>query len=761
MTDDAPNPLEAAFVAARNADARESRIASRPAHLGPYVGAGRGFTPRAITAKRPAAEQTGLEIGPRVLGDLANQPVWVGWRRETRKGRSTKVPYNPRTGRRAASDDPSTWATLEQARSWVATDHGNGVGVMLGQLDGGMFLCGVDLDSCRNPASGDFAPWAQEIVDRFVTYTEVSPSGTGAKLFFTVAKADVVAVEAVFGSEHGRTFKNGGGDHPPAIEIYCRLRYFTVTGESCGPTDDLRRVGLSDQQWLIREVGPKFASRKGNGRDDSRSAKAWRAGTALKASGASYEVMRGVLLRHQNSGVADWAQTKGLADNEREMRRIYDKADGDGPAAQLEDFVAYMQSHDYVYMPAGDFWPAARVDARLPPVLLFDKNGKPMIDEKTGAQKEMRASAWLAKHAPVEQMTWAPGLPELVRDKLIGDGGWIDRKGVTVLNLYRPPTIELGDATKAEPWLAHLKKIYPDEAGHIILWLAHRVQRPHEKVNHGIVLGGLQGIGKDTLLEPVKHAVGPWNFAEVSPQQMLGRFNGFVKSVVLRISEAKDMGEFDRFKFYAHMKVYLASPPDVLRVDEKNLREHSVFNVCGVVMTTNHKTDGIFLPSDDRRHFVAWSEATKDDFSESYWDGLWGWYESEGFGHVAAYLAELDLSRFNPKAPPPKTPAFWAIVDANRAPEDAELADVLDELDQPHAVTLAELQLKAKGDLYEWLCDRKNRRTPSPTASSSAATSQCATTPPRMGSSRSKAAAKSSTRRPAFPSRIALGRPTT
>jgi hypothetical protein len=124
------------------------------------------------------------------------------------------------------------------------------------------------------------------------------------------------------------------------------------------------------------------------------------------------------------------------------------------------------------------------------------------------AQKEVPASAWLAKHAPVEQMTWAPGLPQLVRDKLISDGGWIERKGVTVLNLYRPPTIELGDATKARPWLAHARKIYPDEASHIIKFLAHRVQRPHEKINHGLVLGGLQGIGKDTMLEPVKHAVG-------------------------------------------------------------------------------------------------------------------------------------------------------------------------------------------------------------------------------------------------------------
>ena len=50
--------------------------------------------------------------------------------------------------------------------------------------------------------------------------------------------------------------------------------------------------------------------------------------------------------------------------------------------------------------------------------------------------------------------------------------------------------------------------------------------RPEEKINHALVLGGKQGIGKDTLLEPVKRAVGAWNWEEVSPQAMLKRFNG-------------------------------------------------------------------------------------------------------------------------------------------------------------------------------------------------------------------------------------------
>src|SRR5262245_34156277 len=162
-------------------------------------------------------------------------------------------------------------------------------------------------------------------------------------------------------------------------------------------------------------------------------------------------------------------------------------------------------------------------------------------------------------------MTWAPGYPMEIKDRLISEGGWIRRPGCTVFNLYRPPNIVPGHGP-VDPWLDHVRLVFGSDAEHIINWLAHRVQRPHEKINHALVLGGSQGIGKDTLLEPVKRAIGPWNFSEVNPKQMLMRFNGYLKSVILRISEARDLGEFDRYAFYDHMKAYTAAPPDVLRV---------------------------------------------------------------------------------------------------------------------------------------------------------------------------------------------------
>jgi hypothetical protein len=79
---------------------------------------------------------------------------------------------------------------------------------------------------------------------------------------------------------------------------------------------------------------------------------------------------------------------------------------------------------------------------------------------------------------------------------------------------------------------------------------------------------------------------------------------------------------------------------------------------------------------------------------------------------VAAYLATLDISAFDAKAPPPKTAAFWAIADANRAPENAELADVLDMLGNPDAITVDRIANAGSGEkeIQFWIKDRKNRR---------------------------------------------------
>jgi hypothetical protein len=477
------------------------------------------------------------------------------------------------------------------------------------------------------------------------------------------------------------------------------------------------------------------------GLDDSHSGADMSLAAMLKAAGFSHLETGLALLafRHGQANNKDWPdETLRLRHVARTVLRSYepevDPPDPPPPppppppeiddpvlpfGVRLEDFWAHMPEHKYIFAPTRDLWPGASVNARLPPMPLLDDQGCPVLDEQ-GEPQHIPAAKWLDVHKPVEQMTWMPDQPMIIRNRLINEGAFIERPGVNSFNLYLPPPLlRGGDPKKATRWLAHLRRIYPGpgQAEHVCSWCAHRVQRPAVKINHALVLGGPQGIGKDTLLEPLKRALGAWNCAEISPKTLVDApFNGFARSLLLRVSEARDLGEVNRYAFYEALKVYTAAPPDVLRLNEKHRREYHIVNCCGVVMTTNYKSGGIYLPFDDRRHYVVWSVCTKEDFSEEYWKEIWGWYEDGGFADVAAYLAGLDLSGFNPKAPPPQTPAFWEIVDANRAPEDSELADLLDKLGNPDCVTVKHL-IDASRDPYghsggigEWLGDRKNRR---------------------------------------------------
>jgi hypothetical protein len=396
----------------------------------------------------------------------------------------------------------------------------------------------------------------------------------------------------------------------------------------------------------------------------------------------------------------------------------------------LGDFYALMPTHSYIFVPSREMWPASSVNTRIPAQLELDKKGKPKLkDGKPLKNKDGKpvlkkgkpvlekiesfipANLWLDQNKPVEMMTWAPGLPLIIQDRLISEGGWIEREGCSTFNMYRPPSIKLGDAKKATKWINLVKKVYPNDAEEIFNYCAHRRQKPEEKINHALILGGDPGIGKDTMLEALKHSIGPWNFYEASPQDVMGQWNDYIKSVVLRISEVRDLGDISRYSFYEHSKTLTAAPPDVTRCNTKYVPQHYVLNICGVIYTTNYKTNGIYLPPDDRRHYVAWSDLTMADFPENFWPEFWDWYQTQnGFEHVAAWLAERDISKFNAKAPPIKTAAFWAIVDANAAPEESEMADVLDQMGNPDAITLNDVTAHAEDEFQEWLMDRKNRR---------------------------------------------------
>ena len=144
------------------------------------------------------------------------------------------------------------------------------------------------------------------------------------------------------------------------------------------------------------------------------------------------------------------------------------------------------------------------------------------------------------------------------------------------------------------------------------------------------------------------------------------------------------------------------------RVDEKHVKEYNVLNVVGMVITTNSR-DSLFLPSDDRRYFVAWnSTLEKSDFPQSYWNEFYKWLDNGGNEFVAHYLGTLDLSGFDPKAPPPKTRAWSQIVRSSCSPEDNEMRDALERINNPPAVTVG--MVTAGINFAPWLRDPANRK---------------------------------------------------
>lgn len=139
--------------------------------------------------------------------EMQNAPRWVSWQYEERKGKKTKVPYDPKTGEKASSTDPNTWGDYKAAQAAWPSD---GIGFVLGD---GWF--GIDLDHVEGEIEayrqGDTDNIVSKFVDTMQSYTELSPSGTGIHI---ICKGEL---------PKGR--RRSGN-----IEMYDSGRYFTVTG---------------------------------------------------------------------------------------------------------------------------------------------------------------------------------------------------------------------------------------------------------------------------------------------------------------------------------------------------------------------------------------------------------------------------------------------------------------------------------------------------------------------------------------------------
>ena len=142
-----------------------------------------------------------------IPAELKKYPNWVVWKLRKRGDKWTKPPLNPKTGKDAKVNDPKTWSDFDTAWAAYAQKNYDGIGIVLKKEMG---IAGFDFDHCID-ASGNLNKKVLGYVQKIDSYTEISPSGTGIRIF-------------AFGSLPPGRRKKG------PCEVYSHGRYLTITG---------------------------------------------------------------------------------------------------------------------------------------------------------------------------------------------------------------------------------------------------------------------------------------------------------------------------------------------------------------------------------------------------------------------------------------------------------------------------------------------------------------------------------------------------
>jgi len=144
-------------------------------------------------------------------GELKRHARWGLWRAIWRvnkqgKGRWEKVPIK-------STNRPEDWEDFETVwAQYLTAGDGVGIGFLMTGIDD---LIAFDLDHCLNER-GVADPWAADLMQRIASYTEVTVSGTGLRIFTHGSyetdwvNKDTVSMEVYSG--HGGRFVTLTGD---------------------------------------------------------------------------------------------------------------------------------------------------------------------------------------------------------------------------------------------------------------------------------------------------------------------------------------------------------------------------------------------------------------------------------------------------------------------------------------------------------------------------------------------------------------------
>lgn len=644
------------------------------------------------------------DIDP-TLDDLSIGMMWVAWRAERRgpKDEATKVPYSPYGGK-AKADDPETWGTRAEAEAAIQrlgydVELNGGVGIELTDLVDGWTLGGVDLDTCLDGDTGEFAhPWASELVALLCTYTEVSPSGTGAKSFFRYRVEDLEALKKAAGitGRWGRTWKMKGGKHPPGIELYLGGRYFAVTDNQIGDIEGIAPVDVAKLTQLVAiastvaggvakpggaeiiQLHGMDAAKKrqeasgaadGMPRDGSRSGMAYHwildyrrrnidaTFTEMVAAIHDPETLELYGKAEERPGITEWLAEKG---DDRQLQKPWEKCredaerlhEGDQRKTEVELMVEAMNKDYFVVNEGGK-------------TLVFREHRDEALNRKRydlwtfedfrrAYQNTKVITGFDAKGNPRKPKTHAevwldhPDRRQFLNGVVFDPTG---KQGVDDgrLNLWD------GFAYAAGPgcwnrFKDHLLQIIccgnQEHYDYLLKTMARAMQHPEKLAEVAVVMRGKEGVGKSMVANAMMRLFGQHGFKIASSIHLVGRFNGHLQDCCLLFADEA---------FFAGDKagegvLKALITEEILPLEDKNRRMTQGRNCLHIWMSTNAEW-AVPTSLDSRRFFVLdVSDARKGD--TEYFKAIVAEMENGGYGAMLYDLLREDLADFDHRRVP-------------------------------------------------------------------------------------------------------------
>ena len=188
-------------------------------------------------------QRTARDLARLIPAALLALDLWNTWSMSrTKGGKPTKKPDG------SVSDPAYRFPFLSLADTVIDKHHGVGFVFTGGVFSKGHRLVSFDVDAARDPQTGMLSPWAQSIVDHYNTWTEITPSGTGLRVWLWV-KNPPHSLPMVYVPQPAPS----GVDKKPQVQTFGlgAAQYVTMTGDAATKVRVIKRVDNLD--WFIEE----------------------------------------------------------------------------------------------------------------------------------------------------------------------------------------------------------------------------------------------------------------------------------------------------------------------------------------------------------------------------------------------------------------------------------------------------------------------------------------------------------------------------